>query len=105
VSHEFPLEAPLIVRVQFVGQVINAVSNGRLLPYPEEEPGFVLPPQYQQHDKGASPQPRPRPGVMGETPVSEVPTPCHTPVTGEAEANPNLVTWYGPEDPENPMNW
>jgi hypothetical protein len=42
---------------------------------------------------------------MGETPVSEVPTPCHTPVTGEGDANPNLVTWYGPDDPENPMNW
>ncbi|GFZ43309.1 hypothetical protein JCM24511_01029 [Saitozyma sp. JCM 24511] len=93
------------IRDSFVGQVINAVTNGRLLPYPEEEPGFVLPPQYRQHDKGSSPLPRPRPGVMGETPVSEVPTPCHTPVTGEGDANPNLVTWYGPENPENPMNW
>lgn len=36
---------------------------------------------------------------------SDIEAPPVQPMISEKEANPDLVDWDGPDDPENPFNW
>jgi DHA1 family multidrug resistance protein-like MFS transporter len=83
-----------------VGQLINTVSNGRLLPYPEERSDFVLPSQYRGDDKASTPTATIPPEEATEVDSSFCPTPGIG-ITIQAQ----LVDWYGQDDPENPRNW
>ena len=110
-----------IIRDSTVGQFLNFISNGRLLPYQEQRPDFVVPAHF------SSPSTPSTPGwdasdaatLCGD--VSQKKSGASTPVTvltredtivvDEKElgmkldsetSDPNLVSWYGGDDPDNP---
>ncbi|KAF7297113.1 Benomyl methotrexate resistance protein [Mycena indigotica] len=107
-----------LFRDSTVGQIVNYVSNGRLLPYPEQRRGYVVPKHYLL--------PAQLSDSLNGTPVaSDAATLCDpkTPNTHlkrestlveDLEKNiidektipdPYLVDWEGDSDPENPRNW
>ncbi|KAK4704006.1 MFS transporter, DHA1 family, multidrug resistance protein, partial [Phenoliferia sp. Uapishka_3] len=104
-----------IIRDSTVGQILNAVSKGRLLPYPDQRPDYVIPARYLSTNASTESAPvsrRPSAAtlvdsqiVLQESPV-DVEKGVEKPVAEfEEPANPFLVTWDGPNDPDNPRNW
>lgn len=49
--------APDLVRDSTFGQLVNWASNGRLLPYADQRPGYVVPQRYLQPSASTSPTP------------------------------------------------
>jgi MFS transporter, DHA1 family, multidrug resistance protein len=105
-----------ILRDSTIGQFINFISNGKLLPYPEQQPNFVVPARF----------------APASTPGSDANTLCDekrksgagipelalsreatlvvndekaTSIKLEDSSDPNIVGWYGDDDPDNPKNW
>ncbi|KAE8374213.1 major facilitator superfamily domain-containing protein [Aspergillus bertholletiae] len=68
-----------------LGKFIHWLSNGRLLRYAEEKPGFCLSPAYSTAAR------------------SKYPSRWHVPDT--TTDGIVLVGWYSDDDPENPYNW
>jgi DHA1 family multidrug resistance protein-like MFS transporter len=115
-----------LFRESFVGQLIYRLSRRRVLQYAEEKPGFVLPERYRQHEKPstrtasshASSDPdhsrRSNAGTLVDQPIAtngDVEKGPKVPQNESEERSPeeeekwrNPVDWYGPDDPENPMN-
>ncbi|KAJ6590503.1 major facilitator superfamily domain-containing protein [Mycena vulgaris] len=122
-----------LIRDSTVGQIINYLSNGRLLPYPEQRPGYVVP----KHFLLPSSE-RENPDAVASDAVtlcgdsektkesSKTSSPPDTEIKREATAttlaadlesqpkqvddataipDPYLVEWDGDSDPENPRNW
>lgn len=102
---------------QFAGQVIHAVSGGKVLPYAEERPGFQIPDKYKPGYQSEKKQTRrPSPGeeraseetVTGRSDDQEEQNQEGDEEGGKKGKGENgeiIVDWYGPEDPENPQNW
>lgn len=120
------------LRESIVGQAINALSKGKLLPYPEQQADFQVPAKYlassekqrqqQPHSRELSPAatlapaPSNQPSRLASARASQetfadrsahnaIGKATHTgkPVSElESGQDPNLVTWYGEDDPENP---
>ncbi|KAJ7070308.1 major facilitator superfamily domain-containing protein [Mycena belliarum] len=110
-----------LIRDSTVGQVINYLSNGRLMPYPEQQPGYVvqrhfLLPSSERNDNDAA--------TLCAKEGSKMSSPPDTDIKGEATfvtrdlgldqnhvddnsavPDPYLVGWDGDADPENPLNW
>ncbi|CAK5264110.1 unnamed protein product [Mycena citricolor] len=114
-----------ILRDATAGQVLNYLTNGRLLPYPEQRPDFVVPRRFllpQNRDSDETTLCEDRPSEKSEddtlaatTPNSEMKS---DETMGDVEEqkqssfvenavvpDPYLVGWYGDSDPENPRNW
>lgn len=96
-----------------VGQVLRIVSRRRVLLFPEEKPDFIIPERYRPKEKR-----RQSDGVPRNTPEAQRQPAQDSSVTvvdedrstnqddeQEGEDDPNIVTWYGPDDAENPQNW
>ncbi|KAJ7052619.1 major facilitator superfamily domain-containing protein [Mycena amicta] len=108
-----------IFRDSTLGQIVNYLSNGRLLPYPEQLPGYVVPRRYLLPAKS-----------LGDGTPSDAVTLCGDPKSGAKTPNtdlkrestlvedlekkftndttipdPYLVDWEGDFDSENPRNW
>ncbi|KAF7320811.1 Caffeine resistance [Mycena chlorophos] len=109
-----------------IGQIINWLSNGRLLPFPEQRLGYEAPRRYLLPAK-----------VVGDAPASDAATLCggksedgsktltapelkrqstlvammddlekqQADVDNGPIPDPYLVGWDGDSDPENPRNW
>lgn len=124
-----------LVRDAPLGQAIRFLSGKRLFKYPEEEAGFVLPPQYtarlkeEKPNVGNSPDQR----ISGDTQTSQQHRPGDVEniggewmhehdARGEQEIELQrtksipivpektndgvvLVDWYTTDDPANPQNW
>lgn len=107
---------------QFVGQFINHFSEGRLLPYPEQKKGYVLPDKYnrlpraetKRSDGGMTVSPTDT--IDASLPDTAVPTETEHQVALDLSGRPReeeievpkgviLVEWDGKDDPENPQNW
>lgn len=112
---------PDIFRDSTVGQILNFVSRGRILPFPDQRPGFVVPSRYlltpasgQVIDGEQQPKPqsdvstlvdaegtiRARDSIdleKGDSDVKEA--------TANTPVDPFLITWDGPDDQDNPRNW
>lgn len=109
---------------QFIGQLLNHFSDGRILPYPEQKAGYVLPEAYNrlarfEEVKRGSTSTSQSLG-LDVTPTDTVSS-RNTEVTRvETELDQSgrpreeevrvpkeviLVTWEGEDDPENPLNW
>ncbi|KAF7302366.1 Benomyl methotrexate resistance protein [Mycena chlorophos] len=116
-----------LIRDSTLGQLVNFLSNGRFLPYPEQRPGYVVPKRYLLPAKSI--------GLDDETvPASDAATLCgdskpkdgvttpdttlrrestlvadpekNKPTDDEVEIpDPYVVGWDGDSDPENPRNW
>ena len=110
-----------ILRDSTVGQFLNSVSGGRILPYADQKPGFVFPDRSQADSfSGTTTVVRDSTGTMPpqhlnkEHPYEENGSNQTLPVARDIEntqpdaakmakkADSNLVEWYGPDDPDNP---
>lgn len=67
-----------------LGQLVRRATKGRLLKYPDEQPGFKLPERYHEASRN-----------RGSEPSSEL----------EGAQEWIIVDWYSDEDKENPQNW
>ncbi|KAI0341879.1 MFS general substrate transporter [Trametopsis cervina] len=122
------MPAPEFFRHSFIGQVIYYASGRRLLRYPEEKQGYVVPTRYlhsratttsdkslvynnkQPPPKGLATPPEPLLPPDESTVGQEYFHP-HGSLDEEAQKHhgkdydPDLVSWDGPDDPEAPLNW
>jgi DHA1 family multidrug resistance protein-like MFS transporter len=93
------------IRESPLGQLLRAITGNRILLYPEEKPGFVLPANLGQ--KG---HPVESDQSLSDSPITPAPASYFPPGANsegghvQDEAN-NIVGWYGPDDPSNPRNW
>jgi MFS transporter, DHA1 family, multidrug resistance protein len=123
---------PALIRDSFLGRAIYIISGRRLLPYPEERPDFVLPARYDLKARDRlSTATSSRHPTTPLTPPHGRRSDAHTLVgvehpeekkrrdedvekqqrhsstdghPGGADNNFDVVDWYGPDDPECPMN-
>ncbi|KAF7371126.1 MFS general substrate transporter [Mycena sanguinolenta] len=117
-----------LLRDATIGQVINYISNGRLLPYPDQRPGYVIPKRFlnaslEQNSKeiGSDAVTLCLAASKGLTSGATTPFPADlerasTPATlttpgdpdkqplEDAIPDPYLVDWEE-NDPDNPQNW
>jgi len=105
-----------LIREAPLGQLLRYLTNNRVLLYPEERPGFVLPVAYQAILEGkesqlSSSQTTPAPTIINskdgdadpETASNEKNEQLIVPqVTADGTI---LVDWYTVDDPANPLNW
>ncbi|KAF7327899.1 Benomyl methotrexate resistance protein [Mycena kentingensis (nom. inval.)] len=113
-----------IFRDATLGQIINWVSGGRLLPYPEQRADYVVPKRYLLPSKSLEPPTSDTATICNDKEKSGAKTPASPPDTelkreatlvedaedgrvseGTKIPDPYLVEWDGPSDPENPRNW
>ncbi|KAK9482160.1 major facilitator superfamily domain-containing protein [Lipomyces starkeyi] len=81
-----------IIRASLGGEIIHILSGGRLLKYPDQQPGFIVP------------------STFGVRVADDVVTVSNDPEAALKLADEKLdseyvVDWYGVDDPENPHNW
>ncbi|KAJ7286871.1 major facilitator superfamily domain-containing protein [Mycena rebaudengoi] len=109
-----------LIRDSTVGQIINYISGGRFLPYPEQRPGYVVPrrfllPSSERKNldavasdattlcgdmQASTPNKRDSASTLAEDVESLKQVVHSTPLP-----DPYLVGWDGDSDPENPRNW
>ncbi|KAJ7136158.1 major facilitator superfamily domain-containing protein [Mycena epipterygia] len=122
-----------LIRDSTIGQIINYLSSGRLLPYPEQRPGYVVPkhfllPSSERKDSDAVASDAVT--LCGDAATlcgdaSKISSPSDIEIKRESTAStavdlesqkkqvddatafpdPYLVGWNGDSDPENPRNW
>ncbi|KAL7783170.1 major facilitator superfamily domain-containing protein [Trichoderma afarasin] len=92
-----------LIRDSAIGILIRTFSNHKLLKYPEEQEGFVLPAQYSSrgHQSAVSVLPSSSRGTKVNLEGTSEPS------SGSEDSNKKtvFVTWYSDQDPENPQNW
>jgi DHA1 family multidrug resistance protein-like MFS transporter len=107
-----------IIRDSTVGQIVNYLSGGRFLPYPEQRSGYVVPTHFllpsserKNLDAAASDTTTLCGDVQASTPNKRD---SASTLTGDVELqkkqvdfatalpDPYLVGWNGDSDPENP---
>ncbi|KAJ7189532.1 major facilitator superfamily domain-containing protein [Mycena haematopus] len=108
-----------LIRDSTIGQIVNYVSGGRLLPYPEQRPG------YESDELAFASDAATLCGDDKTKDVSKLSSPPDTEIKREstittlaadvesqkqveddtAVPDPYLVDWDGESDPENPRNW
>ncbi|KAK0239352.1 major facilitator superfamily domain-containing protein [Armillaria nabsnona] len=99
-----------IFRDSTIGQAINYISNGRILPYADQRPAFRIPLHFLPSTKSS-------PDSDAITLCGDLEKPRGT-TTPKAEltrestlamdadvTDPYVVGWYGDDDQENPRNW
>ncbi|KAK0492776.1 major facilitator superfamily domain-containing protein [Armillaria luteobubalina] len=113
-----------IFRDSTIGQAINYISNGRIFPYTDQQPDFVVPPHFLLPSSQ-------RPSTI-VSPDSDATTLCgdleksggagvqftrESTLTADLDmekqkqietalnSDPYIVGWYGDDDQENPRNW
>lgn len=118
-----------IIRDSTVGGLINTISHGRFLPFPDQREDFQIPerylsttpsPQASKHPSRSSSRvehsnlSRGLPPLAGhdEKTLSSDSAAEHSPPSKDSQQNKGadtteyvLVDWYGEDDPENPRNW
>ncbi|KAJ7778241.1 major facilitator superfamily domain-containing protein, partial [Mycena metata] len=121
-----------LIRDSTIGQIVNYLSSGRFLPYPEQRPDYVVPKRFllpssqrtQLDDEVASDAAT----LCGDMTKdgSKISSPPDTTIKREstistlaadleskqkqvdedtAVPDPYLIEWNGDSDPENPRNW
>ncbi|KAF7630701.1 synaptic vesicle transporter [Aspergillus flavus] len=86
-----------------LGRIVHWLSGGRLLRFPEEEPGFCLSPAYSTAARVAG-------NVESDTydtecEISDQKGPSKWLVPETTPDGMILVDWYSDDDPANPHNW
>ncbi|KAK9477048.1 major facilitator superfamily domain-containing protein [Lipomyces japonicus] len=104
------------LRYSFFGEIVHYASGGRLMQYVDERPDFVLPLPTQIPSTDASSPSETVEKTLSRSSLSsstaadveKTAAAADTEAAADAAAghkDPDLVTWYGPDDPENPQNW
>ncbi|KAK9243447.1 major facilitator superfamily domain-containing protein [Lipomyces tetrasporus] len=96
-----------IIRASFGGEIIHLLSGGRLLKYPDQQPGFVVPSTFGVRVADdivpLSNDPEAALKLADEKLDSES---DYSSSSAASTLSPSyVVDWYGPDDPENPRNW
>ena len=110
-----------LVRDSTVGGFLNHISNGRILPYADQKPGYQLPKRYLSTQVNSKPNEK-SPASPASVRTSHddperggvIPADVAIAISKEARhsqgtaiddnvVDPNLVDWDGPQDPDNPM--
>lgn len=111
-----------LLRDSTLGGFINHVSNGKLLPYADQKPGYQLPERYTTTSSGSNEKSDPTPkgsislhSAPGEHQFAEATDGGRRTRDEEkaesrlsqititpANVDPNLVDWDGPDDPDYP---
>ncbi|KAJ6531380.1 major facilitator superfamily domain-containing protein [Mycena vulgaris] len=122
-----------LIRDSTIGQIINYISSGRLLPYPEQRPGYVVPKHFllpsserkipdavafdavtlcgdscDKTKEGSTASSPPDTEIKREVTASTLALDLesqHKQVDDSDIPDPYLVGWDGDSDPENPRNW
>lgn len=113
-----------IFRNSTIGQVINYISNGRIFPYADQRPDFVVPshfllPSSQRPSTTVSPDSDAttlcgdleKSGSMGvqltreSTLTVDLDMEKQKQIDAALNSDPYIVGWYGDDDQENPRNW
>ncbi|KAJ7802222.1 major facilitator superfamily domain-containing protein [Mycena olivaceomarginata] len=84
-----------LFRDSTIGQIVNYLSNGRLLPYPEQRPGYDASSPPDTEIKRESTITTLAADIESQKQVDDATT----------VPDPYLVDWEGESDPENPRNW
>jgi DHA1 family multidrug resistance protein-like MFS transporter len=112
-----------LIRESFVGQLVYRASRRRAFQYIEEKPDFQVPDRYASGEKRTlPPNRRSEAGTLVEQPpaAGNDTEKGKRPKRSDSQTNSNdenarspeeeeehwrnTVDWYGPDDPENPMN-
>lgn len=117
-----------ILRDSTVGSIINSLSHGRLLPFPDQRDDFQIPKRYlaptiSSQNANSLPQaltsvPR-RPDSIEGSDEKTLPVASlsldegrsaqldiqSVKTAGSSTGGEIMVDWYGEDDPENPRNW
>ncbi|KAJ6185170.1 hypothetical protein N7519_006471 [Penicillium mononematosum] len=93
------------IRESPLGQLLRAITGNKILLYPEEKPGFVLPANLEE--KG---HPIESDHSLSDSPITPAPASYFPPGANSEGGHTqddtnNIVGWYGPNDPSNPRNW
>ncbi|KAK9239827.1 major facilitator superfamily domain-containing protein [Lipomyces kononenkoae] len=99
-----------IIRSSFGGEIVHLLSGGRLLKYPDQQPGFVIPSSFGVPVKDdvipLSAINNDNESALG---MAEKKFDSESDSVGSSAASTlspdHIVDWYGPDDPENPRNW
>ncbi|KAF7364912.1 MFS general substrate transporter [Mycena venus] len=116
-----------LIRDSTIGQIVNYLSGGRLLPYPEQRPGYVVPKRFllpsserkisdddaatlcgEACDKTKVLSSPPDTEMKRESTISTLAADLESRKQVDDETtvpDPYLVDWDGDTDPENPRNW
>ncbi|KAJ7207042.1 major facilitator superfamily domain-containing protein [Mycena pura] len=119
-----------LIRDSTIGQIVNYLSSGRLLPYPEQRPDYIVPEHFlippsvknQEQitsDSNAATAHGERSDKIKNGSESNIQSPPDTEfrrevtLVGDLEKQDRdgdtisipVVGWYGDSDPENPRNW
>ncbi|KAK9244238.1 major facilitator superfamily domain-containing protein [Lipomyces tetrasporus] len=96
-----------IIRASFSGEIIHLLSGGRLLKYPDQQPGFIVPSTF-----GV----RAADGIVSmSNDLESTLKLAEEKVDSDSDYSSSsggstlsasfVVDWYSPDDPENPRNW
>nr|GAT43112.1 benomyl methotrexate resistance protein [Mycena chlorophos] len=113
-----------LIRDSTFGQIVNFASKGRIFPYPEQKPGYVVPARYLLRAKFAgngdtlpasdattiSDSRPPHDVTIPDTALQREETLVEDAEKGQVPKDgdipdPFIVGWDGDSDPENPRNW
>ncbi|KAF7349203.1 MFS general substrate transporter [Mycena sanguinolenta] len=102
-----------LIRDSTIGQIVNYVSGGRLLPYPEQRPGYVLPRRFLLPSSNRDPRDKtkdistcpPDTAIKPESTITTLAADIESQKDDAAVPDPCPVDWDGESDPENPQNW
>ncbi|KAK9341808.1 hypothetical protein V1522DRAFT_418072 [Lipomyces starkeyi] len=101
-----------IIRASFGGEIIHLLSGGRLLQYPDQQPGFIVPSTFgvRVADDVAQLSSLGRNGPEAALKLAEDKLDFESDYSSSSSAASTLapsyiVDWYGTDDPENPRNW
>lgn len=89
-----------------VGLLLRLMTRHRILLYPDEKPGFELPPDYLPSSISSDELEKPIPQIPNADPEAG---PQTADDDGSEATNVDngitVVSWYSRDDPENPQNW
>ncbi|KAK9369213.1 major facilitator superfamily domain-containing protein [Lipomyces kononenkoae] len=99
-----------IIRSSFGGEIIHLLSGGRLLRYPDQQPGFVVPSSFADPVKDDV---IPLSAINNDNeaalklPEEKLESGSDSVASSAAStlSSDFVVDWYGTDDPENPRNW
>ncbi|KAK4053182.1 GTPase-activating protein [Microbotryomycetes sp. JL201] len=111
-----------LMRDTFFGQVVYHASGERAFTHPEEQDDFKVPAKYlpenekRKHSihqgekstknvKGNETERQAEEGRVASDDSSSDATAVHSRDSDQDQDKDHIVDWYGPDDPENPMNW
>ncbi|KAK9358553.1 major facilitator superfamily domain-containing protein [Lipomyces starkeyi] len=96
-----------IIRASFGGEIIHLLSGGRLLKYPDQQPGFIVPSTFgvRVADDVVPVSNDPEAALKLADEKLDFESEYSSSSAASTLAPSYVVDWYDLDDPENPRNW